>query len=723
MRYIFLASYFSRRNLILMGVSRIYSFQRLGRVIGLMVIIALFSVSAVWAQVADESGDIKMSPITVTSTRVTRDLSEIPLSITVVGTREIEEKPVPDLVDFLRDVPGAQVSQGAFGQYTFSLRGSGSERTLVLVDGVKQRIATTLYSEPTGFINLDPSEIERIEVIKGPASALYGSDAIGGVINVITKKGGDKPVGGSVGIKYDGSTESWIPRLAIYGSYQGFYYRVSGSGFTSRDMILQDRKKLWHSDFHRENYDARFGYEWTGGSLDFQASRYSGWRHMPSVNANDSRAQNPPAWVKNNYQSLPTDWRNLFSAKLVLKDLSAYLTRLTTTAYYLEQLAEPDNKRPFFNAAGQTTSLFTHRSSDKSEVIGGSVQADFQFGDHLLIMGIDVDRTKGHTTCVYGGDYIARGVQNEDRAGYTQSLALFAQDEWRLSPFVTMTMGLRYTSSENKLTKHQVEPYKVASSRVDNLVGSLGLVYHSPDGLSLRAIVSQGFRAPTLTDQLIGGTQGTLANFGLEPETSLNFELGARYASNSFVMDLAFFYSHLKDAFYLQDTGILNPSSPQAGGTYSQIQNSDQATSYGMEIMLERKFADLGLTPHLSLTAMKYVRKYKNGYSTANTGVPKTWGVAGLRWERELSEKTRLYADASLTWSGKFHDEGETGVLSYTEFYDSGTRADFVIGIESGEERKFKAALNFRNIGDKRYEPYGLFQPGFHVVGTIGYDF
>jgi outer membrane receptor protein involved in Fe transport len=120
---------------------------------------------------------------------------------------------------------------------------------------------------------------------------------------------------------------------------------------------------------------------------------------------------------------------------------------------------------------------------------------------------------------------------------------------------------------------------------------------------------------------------------------------------------------------------------------------------------------------------MRYVRKYKNGYESDNSGIPRTWGTGGLRWERHLSDSLRLFTNASLTWSGGFHNETDQGITDETMFYRSGARADFVIGVEGGENHKYNAALNFRNIGDKRYEPYGYFQPGFHIVGTLGYEF
>jgi hemoglobin/transferrin/lactoferrin receptor protein len=200
---------------------------------GVIGLIIFFPTTMALAQEKQDEESVSLAPVLVTATRVTRDLSEVPLSVSVIGEKQIEEKPMSDATDYLRETPGVQIGSNAkYGYYTFSIRGAGTGRSLILVDGVKQKYAFTFFdNHEEGHINVDPSEIERIEVIKGPASALYGSDALGGVVNVITKKGGDKPVGLSVGIRYDGSNESLVPRAAIYGTTKGFYYRVSGSGF------------------------------------------------------------------------------------------------------------------------------------------------------------------------------------------------------------------------------------------------------------------------------------------------------------------------------------------------------------------------------------------------------------------------------------------------------------------------------------------------------------
>ncbi len=136
------------------------------------------------------AADDGIDQVVVTATRHERDISKIGSSVSVIDKEDIELHQYPFTVEALRNVPGVSVNQnGAFGgQATISIRGASTDQTVILIDGVQ----TNDPSAPGGgynFANLDPNDIERIEILRGPQSLLYGSDAIGGVINVITKIG------------------------------------------------------------------------------------------------------------------------------------------------------------------------------------------------------------------------------------------------------------------------------------------------------------------------------------------------------------------------------------------------------------------------------------------------------------------------------------------------------------------------------------------------------
>ena len=128
-----------------------------------------------------------IDPVVVTGTQVALPVSELPSAVTVIDREEIDSRQVTDVLQLLRTVPGLSVTQTGSrgGRTTVFPRGGNSNFNLVLVDGVPVNNAGGDYD----FSDLTTDNIERIEVIRGPQSALYGSNAIGSVIQIFTRRG------------------------------------------------------------------------------------------------------------------------------------------------------------------------------------------------------------------------------------------------------------------------------------------------------------------------------------------------------------------------------------------------------------------------------------------------------------------------------------------------------------------------------------------------------
>ncbi len=137
----------------------------------------------------------RLPPIVVTANRTPTPAAEVGSAVTVITRQELEDRQIRQLSDVLREVPGVAVNRtGPAGRTTqIRIRGSESNQTLVLIDGVEVNDPSS--GSEFDFAHLMADDIERIEVLRGPQSALYGSDAIGGVVNIVTRRG-EGPVGG-----------------------------------------------------------------------------------------------------------------------------------------------------------------------------------------------------------------------------------------------------------------------------------------------------------------------------------------------------------------------------------------------------------------------------------------------------------------------------------------------------------------------------------------------
>lgn len=199
----------------------------------------LLTTVPVWAITQPVLAAEQAPEIVVTATRTEIATSQVGSSISVLTAKQIEERQYPFTVDALRSMPGITVSQnGPFGgQALVSIRGAAPEQTLVLIDGV-------IANDPSNagasfnFANLDPNDIERIEVLRGPQSTLYGSQAIGGVVNIITKRA-DAPFAYSA-FAEAGSYNTLRSGGTISGREGQTDYRLSLSGVRTNGISKAD---------------------------------------------------------------------------------------------------------------------------------------------------------------------------------------------------------------------------------------------------------------------------------------------------------------------------------------------------------------------------------------------------------------------------------------------------------------------------------------------------
>ncbi len=160
----------------------------------ILILLFIFGM-AVSAFALEKSDKIAQEPVVVTATKTEKKLLDVQYSVSVVTADEIERTGAIQFQDLLKNIPGVQVANwnGSESNRIF-IRGEGDQETLVLIDGVK--VSTVFHGHGSNLI-IDPSTIERIEVIKGPATVIYGSEALGGVVNIITRKGGGGGLSGN----------------------------------------------------------------------------------------------------------------------------------------------------------------------------------------------------------------------------------------------------------------------------------------------------------------------------------------------------------------------------------------------------------------------------------------------------------------------------------------------------------------------------------------------
>ncbi len=644
--------------------------------------------------------------VEVTATRSTKDLMEVPMSVSVITSEEIEKSTALTVANLLSKLPGVSMRQANnVNADTVTIRGESVLRTLYLIDG--QKFADIMSLDGTDIV-IDLSTIERIEVIKGPASLLYGSDAMGGVVNFITKKGAGKPIQGSIRSSYSSATNGITTSLNVYGSVKDFDYRanISANKYNDYESFHEKLDNTNGEDYAGDlylRYNLTDNLSVGGGYLKVKTN-YKYQNHLLTSSSVTSHT---------NIESSTTKYNTFIEAK----QITDFFSRFYLNGYYQEFVKTVDPQ--YTDGSGSSGTNYT--SPTKST--GLTLQTDFIVTDDIFIIAgydfvhesVKIDR------------YASSGVLSGERYAEDNNHAAFILVEHTLPADFTLSYGARYTlvnSKLNKMTAYSTSTGALSTSRTPTEdtqsapVFNIGLVWMGIDDLALRASWGQGFRVANLYEKyaeayssMSGGT--LMGDPDLNPETSNNFEIGARYYNGDLSVDLALFYTIAND--YITSNSSDAATDPDS---YYYYKNYNEMKKWGVELEVSYELP-FGITPYFTGAFVR--RQLDDG--VYNSGIPAFTGLGGARYKKNfVEEKFTLNAD--------FYAQGQTQVdknttqFQYT-YLPSFATLNLSIGGDFGEKRDIFAQLELLNILDKRYnlgnsQPW---QPGFNANLIVGAKF
>ena len=686
------------------------------------------------APYAGAAETVKAGDVYVTATRVERELQQVPMSLTVMTAEDVQKSGARTVGELLQDVPGVQIqNDGSQGLKRVSIRGEDAFRTLVLIDGQKISEHKSMSGAP---LLIDASRIERIEVIKGPASVLYGSDAIGGVVNIITKKGGGKPVEGEVWTGFSGASRGWSEGLALRGNADGLKYSFSASHSDQGDIHTPDGK-VDNTNFRQTDVSGFVSYDFSdhftvGAGIDY----YKGAFNSQSMTMEGFSVE-VPKWNREKYYAFAEG-----------KDISEHLSRVRFDVFYQKTEKDMTNTVPL-GMAGMfgSEAYLVMPANNLTRTKGLSLQTDWQLGAaNYLIAGYELEHDKLDSFGSSHGGVFRSGMMgqlfgeygmmfNKDKfyVGSQLRQSAFASMETSLPHDLTLTYGVRYTHVKSELERGDVYDYqKSAPDRVFNAADSLapgedtesrpvfnvGLVWTGIEDLALRASWAQGFRVPILTEKYIGTSMGssstTFGNPALDPETSDNFELGMRWNRGGLNMDTAVFYS-------IADNYIA--SLPYIGSDY-RYENVASAKTFGAEAALSHTFnTSWGqFTPYVTATWMRRQYDDGDGWKTYDTATPALFGRYGLRYAKALHPQCDFWVDLY----GRSQSATKYASKDGANDYELGgfTTANVAFGFDFGQKKEFSLVTEVLNIFDKRYQyNSAIMEPGIHANVKLSYKF
>lgn len=694
-----------------------------------VAVLAAFSGLALQVQ-AQET--VELDEVKVTAGRVEQELMDVNMSVSVITQEEIRRSSARNVGELLEDIPGVRINNdGGQGMKRIKIRGEDAFRTLVMIDGQKVSEHKSMSGSP---MLIDPSMIERIEVIKGPASVLYGSDAIGGAINIITKKGGTKPIEGEVSAGMNTSASGKNASGAIYGGIDGWKYRLSAS-IEDNDNLKTPKGEMENTYFTARSVSGFLSYDFTpdatvGASLDYYDLEFG------------SSDVNTPGFTVD----VPKWTRYKAAAFGEFKNITSSFVRLRTDIFYQKSKKDMTNTVPgvwtqgevdtfkamgfeeaFLNRvgvqAGNAYVLQPHASNDMNQY-GFSIQADWQIGDrNYLIAGYEIsyDDLNAHSWNT-GTNVMPMMLTDKNYDGYQMTNAVYASMETLLSANLTLTYGARYTwvKTDMDSINNKMGTKTSGEGSDGKIVFNAGVLWHGTDNLTLRASYAQGYRSPILQelyiDTSMGSTGTTYANPDLKPETSDNFEIGARWNSTGLSADLAIFYSTADDY-------IATLYNAQKRGY--QYNNVAEAKTFGVELTSSVRIAETGFEPYLTATWMRRQYQNGNGFSTYDTATPEFMLRYGVRWSG-MYAGLGLRADAFARSQTEIeYDDGVQSATDSSSYRLGGyTTLNLTAGVDFGPKRQYSFDMGLYNIFDKGYqEQTSIYEPGRYFVAKLGARF
>jgi hemoglobin/transferrin/lactoferrin receptor protein len=691
----------------------------------------IYTVASICAVNTVSAADKDLETITVTAARAERSISDVASTVTVISAETIEENMMRDIRDLIRYEPGISVSGGGrFGLSGFTIRGIGGDRVLTQIDGAPASDEFSFgpfMSSQRDFVDVDA--VKAVEIIRGPASSLYGSDALGGVVSFLTKDPGD----------YLSTSES-----RVYGSVKGGYTSEDNSFVTSttlaagndlvQGMLLATYREGDQTEtfFDGASDDIGIGREGADpfnfeslnllAKVIFTPNENHRIRLIAETFASDSFSNALSAAnivtrgvVTNSSMADDTRDRTRFSLSHEFNTSTRLFDRSFAQVYRQESEADQLTNE-------QQTSRGLPRNRVRNSVFNQAVTGlELQFDksftaaglDHYLVYGFDYELTEsfnlrsGGTTDAISGAPIREFLPLPTRDfpnSETSETSFYLQDEIALMEGrLTLTPGLRWDRFE---LDPDLDPIFLAGNvgtpspepfEDDRFTAKLGVVYDFNDTYSMFGQFAQGFRAPPFDDVNVGftnllGGYTTLPNANLEAETSNSFEVGLRaFAENGSLTVTAF---HNEYDNFIESQAALGFNRDTSLLEFQAI-NREEVDIRGLELKGDWRFSAIeGLSGMLSAAYSRGEDKQTG--QPVNTVDPMRM-VVGLVYQPTTVWNAQLVLTAvdrqdrvdSTAAAAEFFETPGFATIDLLGEYNVSDKASFNMGIFNLTNRKY----------------------------------
>ena len=702
--------------------------------------------------------------VVISNTKWTQKLRSVSKKIVKVSKEEIELSNAQTAADLLQKTGQVFVQKSQLGGGSPIIRGFSTNRLLISVDGVRMNNAIFRSGNLQNIISIDPFILESAEVVLGPSSVVYGSDAIGGTMNFRTlnpKFSQDDKV------KVNGKA---VYRFSSANSEQTFHADVSLgfkkwaflSSFSHSDFGNLRQGNNGPDDYLRNNYvrtvdatditvanpnpneQVNTGFNQTSYLQKIRFQPNKNWdlnldlvynttsnfdRYDRLLRVDDEGEFRTAEWFYG-----PQDWLKITNGINLKKKTKIFNNlRLTNTYQFFE---ESRNERDFGNVIRSNT-------TEKLDAYNLNIDAEKKEATYAIYYGLEYVYNKVNSTAfdldISTNERTTSLITRYPNGATWNSLGSYFVVNWEVNDKLALSGGLRYNHVllDAEFTETELDfPFEEANVNTGAFTGSAGATYKLHETLLLKANFGTAFRAPNIDD--IGKiTQDSepgklvVPNPDLTSEYAYSSELGLAYKKKDYIFSLAAYYTFLDDAITTDDFTLNGESTVLFRGEESEIlarQNSVNLFTYGLELSGEIPLME-NLKASASYTLTKGEETQSDGDRVPVRHVAPSFGNVHF-----IYNKSKWKLDAYLDFNGGFSfDELAPSEQSKVDLYASDSNGDpflpswYTLNIKGQVAllESLKLNLSLENITDQRYRTYssGISSPGINFIGSLQYAF
>ncbi|MFA5859690.1 MAG: TonB-dependent receptor [Elusimicrobiota bacterium] len=523
--------------------------------------------------------------VVITATRTSEPAADTSKPVYTVTSKEISEGNTRTITEIVKTLPGVFMQKTTHGHGSPVIRGFIGRENLILIDGVRLN-NSTFRSGPVQYMNtVDSSLIDRLELTRGPSSVLYGSDALGGVINIITKSPASIPgLRTTTSVRYNSADNGISTRAELNGGFDKLSFLMGGTYKNLNDLRAGGsfgvESPTGYSD---ANGDAKVVYQISD-------------KQKVAVSYQHTNQFNVPRYEK--YTGVTrifhgTGGYDKFVYNPQIRQLGIVQYDYETPNPFLDNISAKISYHRQYEGSQQqkTGSTKVAEYEDTGDTLGTVFQLVSLLSSHKLVYGLEYYNDT--VVSQYSEFNTQTGVRAEIPANSTfpdgskySSFGMFIEDQWKVLPMLKLVPGVRYSMFEYNTVLRNTPLNGNLAETFSNFSGSLGAVYNLTALLNLCANVSQGFRAPNLDDvaTLRTTNQGIdVPSYGLKPEKSNTYEIGIKAKPGQFNWSAFYYYSDITDKID-RKRGTYNGANTINGIQVYQKFNIGSAKLQGVEL-------------------------------------------------------------------------------------------------------------------------------------------